>query len=139
MVTDLGHPAFATYRIEESLEFYSLLGLEEAFRLHHDDGSLMLVYLHVAGDRFIEIFPEGPTPEDNRVQSFMHLCLLVDDLEKVVATLQQEGVSLDADPKTGLDHNLQAWVRDPDGNAIELMQLDERSPQRQTTYGASRG
>jgi len=53
MITDLGHPAFAAHDIDETIGFYGMLGIEEAFRLHREDGSLMLVYLHVSGDRFI--------------------------------------------------------------------------------------
>lgn len=130
MITDLGHPAFRVRDVGKSLEFYGLLGLHEAFRLHHDDGSLMLVYLHVSGDRFIEIFPGGPEANPARDQSFMHLCLLVEDIHGVVETLRSKGVSIEAGPLLGLDHNQQAWIRDPDGNAIELMQLSDESPQR---------
>jgi hypothetical protein len=35
----------------------------------------------------------------------------------------------------GLDHNWQAWIRDPDGNTIELMELVQESPQRQAARG----
>ena len=132
MITDLGHAAFAAHDLEETLAFYRLLGVEEAFRLHHEDGSLMLVYLHVFGDRFIEIFPGGPEPDPDRTQSFMHVCLLTGDLGDVVEHLRGEGIRIDREPAQGLDGNLQAWVRDPDGNAIELMQLVEDSPQRRT-------
>jgi hypothetical protein len=54
MITDLGHPAFAAHNVDETIGFYGMLGIEKAFRLHQDDSSLMLVYLHVSGDRFIE-------------------------------------------------------------------------------------
>lgn len=130
MISDLGHAAFAARDVEETLSFYRLLGIEEAFRLNHDDGSLMLVYLHVSGDRFIEAFPGGPKPDPNCVQSFMHICLLTEDLGSVVERLGGEGVEIDRGPVEGLDGNLQAWIQDPDGNAIELMQLTEDSPQR---------
>jgi catechol 2,3-dioxygenase-like lactoylglutathione lyase family enzyme len=62
VITDLGHPAFAVHDIDATLSFYKILGIEEAFRLNHDDGSLMLVYLHVSGDRFIEVLPQRTTP-----------------------------------------------------------------------------
>jgi len=129
MITDLGHPAFAAYDVETTLDFYALLGIEEAFRLHHDDGSLMLIYLHVAGDRFIEVFPGGPPPDPDRVHSFMHVCLLTDDLHATVEHLRENGVAIDREPTVGLDGNWQAWTHDPDGNEIELMQLSEESPQ----------
>ena len=62
MITGLGHPAFAVRNVDETIGFYGRLGIEEAFRLHNDDGSLMLVYLHVSGDRFIECFRENLHP-----------------------------------------------------------------------------
>jgi lactoylglutathione lyase len=129
MITDLGHPAFAAYDVETTLDFYALLAIEEAFRLHHDDGSLMLIYLHVAGDRFIEVFPGGPPPDPDRVHSFMHVCLLTDDLHATVEHLRENGVAIDREPTVDLDGNWQAWTHDPDGNEIELMQLSEESPQ----------
>jgi lactoylglutathione lyase len=66
MITDLEHPAFAAHDVDETIGFYAMFGIEEAFRLHHDEGSLMLVYLHVSGDRFIEVFPGGPAPDSER-------------------------------------------------------------------------
>ncbi len=138
MITDLGHPAFAAHDVDETIGFYKMLGIEEAFRLHHDDGSLMLVYLHVAGDRFIEVFPGGPSPDPDRTQSFMHICLLTDDLHATVERLRENGVPVDREPAVGLDGNWQAWTRDPDGNEIELMQLSERSPQWRTARSAAR-
>lgn len=135
MITDLGHAAFGVQDVEESLAFYRKLGIEEAFRLHRPDGSLMLVYLHIGGDRFLELFPGGPAPDANRVQSFRHVCLLTDDLQGMVDRLREQGVTIERELVEGLDTNLQAWIRDPDGNAIELMQLAESSPQRRTARG----
>jgi lactoylglutathione lyase len=131
VITDIGHTAFAAHDLERALAFYELLGIRESFRLHREDGSLMLIYLHVAGDRFIEVFPNGPPPDPNRKGSFMHLCLLTDDLHAAVAQLRESGIAIEREPKVGLDHNWQAWIRDPDGNPIELMQLAEDSAQRQ--------
>lgn len=136
MITDVGHAAFAAHDLESTLAFYAKLGIGEAFRLHHPDGSLMLIYLHVAGDRFIEVFPNGPAPDPQRRTSFMHLCLLTDDLHATVEQLRGVGVTIDREPRRGLDGNWQAWIKDPDGNAIELMQLAEDSPQRQTARAA---
>ena len=138
MITDLGHAAFAAHDLERSLDFYARLDMHEAFRLNHEDGSLMLVYLHIAGDRFIEIFPGGPAPDPDRRGSFMHLCLLTGDLHATVEQLRQAGVVIEQEPKVGLDHNWQAWIRDPDGNSIELMQLAEESPQRQIAQADAR-
>jgi lactoylglutathione lyase len=98
----------------------------------------MLVYLHISGDRFLELFPNGPEPGTGVKQSFRHICLQTDDLLAEVESLRAQGVTIDREPKTGLDHNLQAWITDPDGNPIELMQISDESPQRATQRAASR-
>lgn len=137
MITDVGHAAFRTHDLSKSLAFYDLLGIRESFRLHHEDGSTMLVYLHVGGDRFIELFPGGTADGHLPQTSFMHLCLITNDLHADVEHLRASGVRIDIEPKMGLDHNWQAWIRDPDGNPIELMQLSEDSPQRKVARAAS--
>lgn len=129
-ITDLGHPAFACFDLEATLAWYEKLGISESFRLLHDDGSLMLIYLHIAGDRFIEIFPNGPSPEERpEKQSFMHICLAVDGIEAFVEEIRGKGIDIDIEPKMGLDFNTQAWITDPDGNKIELMEYSPKSPQ----------
>ena len=133
MITDLAHTALRVHDLEKSLAFYELLGLKESFRLNHDDGSLILVYLHIGGDRFLELFPGGLL--ENPEGSFRHLCLASDSLISDVEMLRVKGVKIDIEPTMGLDLNLQAWISDPDGNPIELMQLSEQSPQRQVARG----
>lgn len=137
MITDLGHTAFRCHDLEKSLEFYALLGIDEAFHLHQDDGSLMLVYLHVGGDRFLELFPNGPTPQPEQTGSFFHLCLISDNIHDDIEKLRAAGVPIRVEVKQGLDHNLQAWCADPDGNQIELMQLSPESPQYRIANGIS--
>ncbi len=133
MITDLAHSAFRVHDLEKSLAFYALLGLKESFRLNHDDGSVMLVYLHIGADRFLELFPGGAL--SNPQNSFMHICLASDNLVSDVEMLREKGVKIEVEPKMGLDLNMQAWISDPDGNPIELMQLSENSPQRQVARG----
>jgi len=106
VITDLGHPAFAAHDVDATLRFYRILGIEEAFRLHHDDGALMLVYLHVSGDRFVEVFPGGPPPDPDREQSFEHICLLTDDIHAAVERLRENDAPIDSEPLVGLDGNL---------------------------------
>lgn len=129
-IVDLGHPAFICEDLDATLAFYAKLGIHESFRLLHDDGSLMLIYLHIAGDRFIEVFPNGPSAAERAgKQSFMHICLAVDDIETFVEEIRAAGITIDVEPKMGLDFNVQAWITDPDGNKIELMQYSPESPQ----------
>lgn len=138
-IIDLGHIALACADLEASLAFYAKLGIPESFRLKRDDGSTILVYLHIGGDRFLELFPGGPAGSDRAEgsrQSFRHICLMTDDIESDVETLRGNNVTIDREISVGLDFNKQAWITDPDGNAIELMQIADASPQRAITNGS---
>ncbi len=140
MITDLAHTALRVHDVEKSLAFYANLGIHEAFRFQRDDGSLMLIYLHVGGDRFLELFPGGPKPPaelslDMQTNSFYHLCLATDDIHAEVEKLQAFGATIFREIKQGRDGNLQAWTYDPDGNPIELMQLSPESPQWKIARG----
>ncbi len=134
-ITDLAHTAFGCHDLDTSLAFYSKLGIHESFRLVHDDGRVRLVYLHISGDRFLELFPGGPQPGGDQNTSFKHICLLTDDIEKLVSELRAAGITIDREVSQGLDANLQAWVSDPNGNAIEFMQISADSPQHATANG----
>jgi lactoylglutathione lyase len=136
-ITDLAHTAFGCHDVDTSLAFYSKLGIHESFRLVHDDGRVRLVYLHISGDRFLELFPGGPQPGSEQNTSFRHICLLTDDIETLVSELKSAGITIDREVSQGLDANLQAWVSDPDGNAIEFMQISTESPQHATASGLS--
>ena len=46
-----------------------------------------------------------------------------------MAELEAAGVPLASPKKLGADGNLQAWIEDPDGNRIELMQMASNSLQ----------
>ncbi len=47
----------------------------------------------------------------------------MDDFDATLAYLEQVGVPLLLPKKMAVDGNWQAWIEDPDGNRIELMQM----------------
>ena len=48
-VAGLSHAAIRTRRIQDSIRYYTdVLGMQEAFRMHREDGSLATVYLYIA-------------------------------------------------------------------------------------------
>ncbi len=132
MITGIGHAAYGVSDLERSLKWYvDGLGLREAFRLNNDKGETRIVYLQVRGADFLELFPDrnvqpGRPPAGS---SYRHLCLVVDDLGATLAELEARGVRADGPSRVGRDHNAQAWLTDPDGNRIELMQIAADSPQ----------
>jgi lactoylglutathione lyase len=55
--------------------------------------------------------------------AYAHLQLTVDDMDRTLAELAPRGIVPAKPPRTGADGNVQAWLTDPDGNRIELMQM----------------
>ena len=45
----------------------------------------------------------------------------------MLADLAKAGIPIAREKQMGADGNLQAWIEDPDGNRIELMQMDPRT------------
>lgn len=134
MITGIGHVAFRISNLEKSLDFYcNKLGFREAFRLEQEGKpSPWIVYIQIAPGHFIELFPiaasetlASPDPQS----SYNHFCLLVDDLAATLHSLAARGLEVPGSPIQGLDSNWQYWIKDPDGNAIELMQIVPTSPQ----------
>ena len=131
-ITGIGRFALKVHDLERSLAFYrDRLGFAEMMRINKDDGSLWLVYLRITDDQFMEIFPgagddRSPGWDGNCIT---HICLAVDDLDRVVDQVEAAGIKLLIAKKTAADGNKQAWVEDPDGNRIEFMQMHPASMQ----------
>ncbi len=128
MLKGIAHTAFIVSDMEASLRFYvDQLGLQHAFELHDDQDRPWIHYLKVCDRQFIELFYNGaPNPPRS---SFDHLCFEIEDLVAYVEQIRAKGVTIDIEPNQGCDKNLQAWIKDPDGNRIELMQLHPDCPQ----------
>lgn len=136
MITGIGHIAFRVTNLQRALDFYcNKLGFSEAFRLEQEgQPSPWIVYIQIAPGAFIELFPDAPSapgtiPGRDPQASYKHVCLLVDDMSATLSDLAVRGLEIAKAPIVGLDHNLQYWIDDPDGNPIELMQIVPASPQ----------
>lgn len=130
--TSLGHVAIRVKHIDRTLAFYTgKLGLPELLRLHKDDGSLWLVYLRITDDQYLEVFPDavGDRAPSQETNGLNHICLTVADIEDTIRQLGERGVPLFRPLKMGADGNRQAWLEDPDGNRIELMEMASDSLQ----------
>jgi lactoylglutathione lyase len=125
--TGLGHVAIRVADVDRCLAFYAgKLGLLEMFRLHRDDGRLWLLYLRITDTQYLEVFPDaaaGSRAPEETANGLNHLCLTVGDIEAAVRRLEAAGIPLHRPLKQGADGNRQAWILDPDGNRIELMEM----------------
>ena len=73
----------------------------------------------------MEVFPDaaGERAQGQEANGLNHLCLTVDDIESVIEQLTERGIPLYRPLKCGADGNRQAWIEDPDGNRVELMEM----------------
>ena len=140
MITRLAHLCLHTNDLDRIIAFYrDGLGLPVKFRFAAADGSIFGAYIALGDTTFVEFFdqhranlqwgdtskPLPPLAPGNR---YDHFALEVEDLAATRAGLLARGVDI-GEIRSGLDHSLQAWLRDPDGNRIELMQYTPQSAQ----------
>ena len=123
---------FAAYRVSDldrSLVFYAALGYRELGQVAFDDDARLAVLS----------FPKEPVatlelvyrPSDGPVQvgGFDHLAIQVDDLAATRATLVDQGLDPSAVERPGGPDGPQtAWLEDPDGYRIELVEWPPGHP-----------
>lgn len=129
------HVALRVRDVRRSLAFYEdVLGFREAFRVHHPDGTLALIYVQFGADQFVELFEggnDGHQPEPApRGSGFLHFCLTVEDLPATLDELRARGLPT-GEPRLGTSGATVCFIEDPDGNKIELAELNDRSQTRQ--------
>ena len=122
----LGHINFKVRDFKASVKFYETLGFKAFLKLTDEDHVPWIIYLRFDDNLYLELIGGGkdrsPGPEPT---GFNHMCITVDNIETAAKELAAAGLPL-MNPlslKTGLDNNRGAWVEDPDGNRIELMEM----------------
>ena len=126
-----GHVAFKVADTERSIRWYG-----DAFGarlIHHSKAEgerPELMFLEFARGQCVEFFTNGKqktTPSPDAI-GYMHFCLLVDDLGAALKHLADMNVRPDRGPFLGRAKQQIAFISDPDGNVIELMQILPESP-----------
>jgi lactoylglutathione lyase len=131
LIKGIGHLALTVENMDKSLEFYcDILGFHRAFEIRDDENQPWIEYIKVSPGQFIELFYGGLTKQQEKRNQigFNHICLEVNDINEVANHLKMKGLTLDVEPTKGKDNNYQCWIKDPDGNRIEFMQLEPTSP-----------
>ena len=126
MIKGIAHLAFHVNDMEKSLKFYETFGVNKVFSISSEKGEPWIEYLKVADDQFIELFYASEPFEALpmwKSKYYAHLCLSVDDIHAAAKAVTDAGYKLEVSPNKGKDNNWQCWTCDPDGNAIELMQI----------------
>lgn len=132
MVVELDHVVLRCRQQDRTLDFYSrVLGLKEERRI----GQLGLIQLR-AGASMIDLVPTVE-PRVDTGTNVDHFCLGIetDDLGSVISYLRSNSVEILGEPAIrygarGMGNSI--YVRDPEGNIIELKQMPS---QEQATLG----
>ncbi|GMO13203.1 MAG: lactoylglutathione lyase [Treponemataceae bacterium] len=131
-ISAIAHIAITVKDMDKSLDFYTrVLGFKKAFEIPEPKtGEPWIQYLYIGNGQFAELFYGGAkdNPWSDELRGFNHICLQVEDIHAAVERVKKEGIEITDGPKQGADFNWQAWIKDPDGIRVELMQIDKKSP-----------
>ena len=137
MIRKLAHLNFVTNDLSKIIDFYvNKLGLKIKFTLNNKKGEPFGYYFACGDATFLEFFDQamaaevwgGKVEELNIGTRYKHFCFEVTGLEEYCQELKNKGVSV-TDISMGMDNSRQAWIADPDGNQIELMEYGYASSQ----------
>ena len=137
MIRQLAHINFVTNDLSRIIDFYvNRLGMSVKFTLNNPQGQPFGYYFGCGNTTFLEFFDQAMAVElwGGKVQElttgpqYRHFCLEVTGLDEYCQTLKSRGVSV-TEITMGMDNSRQAWVADPDGNQIELMEYGPASLQ----------
>jgi lactoylglutathione lyase len=118
------HVGIKSADIQKSLHFYcDLLGLDRKEDLDIFGKSFIFV-----GNDTVSIEIEAGSPEDRPIDprtqtGLYHLAFTVEDVTALVERLKAEGVPVALEPLSTQPDRLVAFVEDPDGAFIQLIQL----------------
>ena len=116
------HTMVRVENLEKTMEFFSLLGLEETRRIDNEKGRFTLVFMAPPDqpDCPVELTynwdGDDGLPSDSR--HFGHLAYRVGNIYELCQKLQDAGITINRPPRDG--H--MAFVRSPDNISIELLQ-----------------
>lgn len=137
MIRQLAHLNFVTNDLSKVIDFYvNKLGMGVKFTLNNKEGKPFGYYFECGNSSFLEFFDQtmaaevwgGKVEELTIGTRYTHFCLEVTGLDEFCEKLKSNGVNVSA-ISMGMDNSRQAWVADPDGNQIELMEYGHSSLQ----------
>jgi lactoylglutathione lyase/glyoxylase I family protein len=127
MIKQIAHICIFAQDLAATEKFYcEILGLERGFDFLKN-GELYGFYIKLGENTYLEFFNEVGKEGTER-PLIHHLCLEVEDLDSAVESLKAKGVEV-TNIKKGGDNSYQAWITDPSGVRIELMQYTPESSQ----------
>lgn len=125
-----GHVAFRVADVERSVKWYAdAFGARKVFHAQPEAGRQELMFLEFAPGQHVEIFTNGTgkfQAPPNAI-GYQHYCLAVDDIDALIGHLATLNVHPERPVREGRANYRIAFVADPDGNVIELMEIRPES------------
>jgi catechol 2,3-dioxygenase-like lactoylglutathione lyase family enzyme len=127
MITRIDHTTISVSDIQRSVAFYTTyLGFTIDHEMLIPESRLRIVFLRL-GDTILELFGVAAVSgimvsEVNEIVGYKHICLLVDSVDREYARLARAGVFFRIPPTTIQDSVRIAFLKDPDGMDIELIE-----------------
>jgi lactoylglutathione lyase len=113
---------------DETLRFFSVLGLEEIRRMDSEQGRFTLIFLAAPGDEAaqIELTHNWDVPQEGygEGRNFGHVAYRVENIYDSCQRLLDAGYTINRPPRDG--H--MAFVRTPDNISVELLQDGHLEP-----------
>lgn len=122
------HAGILVGSLDVATRFYrDVLGFREFWRGSRDSKTLDWVNMKLPdSDDYVEFMLYADLPEPGKRGSQHHICLVVPDIEKAVATVgaraAHAGYTRAIEPRTGINRKRQLNLFDPDGTRSELME-----------------
>ncbi len=125
-----GHVAFKVANVERSVRWYGdAFGAKKIYHAEAQGDRPELMFLEFNRGQFVEIFSGGKnmlsSPPDPI--GYLHFCVVVENLEQALNHLAQMEVK-PVRKFLGRAQQRIAFICDPDGNSIELMEIPPESP-----------
>lgn len=128
--THMTHFGVLVGNLDASMKFYAgILGFKEFWRGSPSDRQLSWVNMQVpGGEDYMEFMLYSKPPSPAQRGTKQHICLVVPDIQKAMATLEARPARKDYSRKlemqTGTNRKRQCNLYDPDGTRVELMEPD---------------
>jgi catechol 2,3-dioxygenase-like lactoylglutathione lyase family enzyme len=131
-----GHVAFRVADTERSVRWYAdVLGAKKIYHAERQGERPELMFLEFANGQCIELFPGGKnlfaSPADPI--GYIHFCLVLDNLDQALEHLAKMNVKPER-KFIGRAKQRIAFISDPDGNSIELMEIPPESEIYRPSY-----
>ena len=129
------HIGLRVAHLDRSLAFYAALGYQVVGSVPRTSlGDLTMIKLPDDPFVTIELVSRSSASASSGGSSLSHFVVKVESMDTVVAELGAAGIRPDEPPASpdGSDEFRTAWITDPDGNRIELVQWPSGHPDGMT-------